>query len=318
MGLLPDRISPLSMKRSNILPILLRKMSFFYNQKSSKSSTFAIKLIIALADKMESFKIIKPSPHLVPYIRYYWILQIDGTTPVRERTLPVGCVNMVFHRANTLFSLTEKSLQPTAFISGQSTSYSEVESTGPLDMIFVVFQPYAARIFFQIPISEFHEKNVSISAIGDPELKELEKQVADTMDDSRSIGLIEHFLLSRLHSFSTYNVKRVVAAVQEINQQSQPTITQLSQIACLSNKQFNRVFTEYIGTHPKEFIRIVRMQRALYLLQTHPDRNFAQLAFECGFYDQSHLIREFKSFSGYTPTEYLSVCAPYSDYFSVV
>lgn len=293
-------------------------MSFFYNQKNSKSSTFAVKLFIALADKMESFRIIKPSPALVPYIRYYWILRMDAATPVRERTLPVGCINMVFHRGRQLFSLTEKSLQPTAFISGQSTSYSDVVSTGNIDMIFVVFHPYAARIFFQIPINEFHKKNISISEIGDPALKELEKQVADTMDDSRSIGLIERFLISRLHSFSAYNVKRVAATVQEINQQSQTSISQLSQIACLSNKQFNRVFTEYVGTNPKEFIRIVRMQRALYLLQLHPDRCFAQIACECGFYDQSHLIKEFKTFSGYTPTEYLSVCAPYSDYFSLL
>lgn len=297
---------------------MITKMSFFYNQKNSKSSTFAVKLFIVLADKMESFRIIKPSPALVPYIRYYWILQINEVTPVRERTLPVGCVNMVFHRGRQLFSLTEKSLQPTAFISGQSTTYSDVESTGTIDMIFVVFQPFAARIFFQIPISEFHEKNISISEIGDPALKELEKQVADTMDDMQSIGLIERFLISRLHSFSAYNVKRVAATVREINHQSQTTITQLSQIACLSNKQFNRVFTEYIGTNPKEFIRIVRMQRALYVLQMHPDRCFAQVACECGFYDQSHLIREFKSFSGYTPAEYLSVCAPYSDYFSML
>ena len=112
----------LSTKRSNINRILITKMSFFYNWKNSKSSTFAVKFFIVLAVKMESFRIIKPSPALVPYIRYYWILRIDEVTPVRERTLPVGCVHMVFHRGRQLFSLTEKSLQPTAFISGQSTT----------------------------------------------------------------------------------------------------------------------------------------------------------------------------------------------------
>ena len=44
--------------------------------------------------------------------------------------------------------------------------------------------------------------------------------------------------------------------------------------------------------------------------------SFSQLAYECGFYDQSHLINEFKVFSGYTPKEYLAACAPHSDYFS--
>jgi len=55
----------------------------------------------------------------------------------------------------------------------------------------------------------------------------------------------------------------------------------------------------------------------LYTLQCQPGISFAQLACECGFFDQSHMIKEFKLFSGYTPAEYLAVCAPYSDYFSV-
>ena len=67
---------------------------------------------------------------------------------------------------------------------------------------------------------------------------------------------------------------------------------------------------------PKEFIRIVRMQRALSMLQQDATIPFVQVAYECGFSDQSHMIKEFKLFSGYTPAEYLSVCAPYSDYFS--
>lgn len=92
---------------------------------------------------------------------------------------------------------------------------------------------------------------------------------------------------------------------------------QLADVACLSNKQFGRVFAEYVGATPKEFLRIVRIQRALYTLQCQPGISFAQLAYECGFFDQSHMIKEFKLFSGYTPAEYLAVCAPYSDYFSV-
>ena len=60
------------------------------------------------------------------------------------------------------------------------------------------------------------------------------------------------------------------------------------------------------------------MQRALYTLQQDPTLLFAQVAYECGFSDQSHMIKEFKLFSGYTPAEYLSVCAPVSDYFSTL
>lgn len=57
------------------------------------------------------------------------------------------------------------------------------------------------------------------------------------------------------------------AVFQEINLQPQINIPQLSEAACLSSKQFGRVFADYVGTTPKEYLRIVRMQRALFLLQ---------------------------------------------------
>lgn len=77
-----------------------------------------------------------------------------------------------------------------------------------------------------------------------------------------------------------------------------------------------RIFHEYIGLNPKEFMRVVRFHKALFILQNDPSMNFTRLTYECGYYDQSHLIREFKQFAGYTPREYMAACSPHSDYFS--
>mgnify|MGYP005923662559 CR=1 FL=1 len=139
----------------------------------------------------------------------------------------------------------------------------------------------------------------------------------DMPDRVACIRLIEEFLLSRLYAFPEYNLKRVSTVLEAVNLHPHIRTVQLADVACLSNKQFGRVFAEYVGATPKEFLRIVRIQRALYTLQCQPGISFAQLAYECGFFDQSHMIKEFKFFSGYTPAEYLAVCAPYSDYFFV-
>lgn len=105
--------------------------------------------------------------------------------------------------------------------------------------------------------------------------------------------------------------------IRKINERKgEVRISDLSEAAHLSYKQFKRVFTEYIGVNPKDFLRIVRFQHALFVLQSSPDMNFSQLAYECGYYDQPHLINEFKIFTGYTPKEYQAICTPYSDYFS--
>jgi len=266
---------------------------------------------------METFNIIPPSPLLANFIKHYWLLETDGNSVVTERTIPIGCMHLIFHRGSQLFSSFENELQPRSFICGQTTFYTDVTSTGKINMIVVVFQPYGAKAFFPMSMHEFHGKNISVTDIGDQSLVDLEKRLLDTTDNNECIRIIERYLLNRLHSFTEYNLRRITAVIQGINKEPLATIPDLSQIACLSDKQLNRIFTEYIGSTPKEFTRIVRLQRALYSLQNYSKMNFAQLAYECGFYDQAHLIKEFKTFSGYTPKEYLAICNPYSDYFSV-
>lgn len=265
---------------------------------------------------MQSFKIIKPIPALAPYVRYYWILKDDAVMPVSERTLPVGCMQLVFHRSKQLLIVQKNDLQPGAFVCGQSFGFSDVCSTGAIDMITVVFQPYAAKAFLKTPLSLFCGLDVSMEDVDDVELSDLAKKVEDTPEDDACIRSIEEFLLHRLTALPDFHLKRVSSALSEINRQPQTSISRLAEVACCSTKQFGRVFMEYVGTTPKDFMRIVRMQRALYKIQCNPALPLVQVAYECGFTDQSHMIKEFKLFSGYTPTEYLAVCAPYSDYFS--
>lgn len=78
---------------------------------------------------MQSFQLIKPCLALAPYIRHYWILQDDSVTPVSERTLPIGCMQLVFHKGKQLLLSGESELQPQSFISGQSVGFSDVQST---------------------------------------------------------------------------------------------------------------------------------------------------------------------------------------------
>lgn len=261
---------------------------------------------------------IEPAPALTPYIRHYWILEIEEVVPVSERVLPTGCVQLVFHRGESLLLPEEGRRQPRTMICGHTVGFSDVLSTGRLEMITVAFQPYAAKAFLHIPVRLFHGQSVAMDEVEDGEFKELTRQVDDAEDHDECIRLIENFLIRRLYTFREYELKRVAAVMHEINVSSRVDIPRLSSVACLGDKQLRRVFLDYMGTTPKEFVRIVRMQRALFILQQDVTTPLAQVAYACGFSDQSHMIKEFKLFSGYTPVEYLAVCAPYSDYFSFI
>lgn len=265
---------------------------------------------------MSSFSIIQPARLLAPYVRHYWILQDEACEAVSERTLPTGCLQWVFHRGERLLSLKEDRLQPSSFICGQSREFTDVLSTGAIDMIAVVFQPHAARAVLKTPLHLFHGQNVSTEDLEDDALQVLSRRIADAPHSLACIQWIEQFLISRLAGVVEYNLPRVHAVLHQINSLPDVPLSRLADTACVSPKQLSRIFMEYVGSSPKEFMRIVRLQRALFLMQRNPGIPFVQLAYACGFSDQSHMIRDFRQFSGYTPGEYLQVCAPYSDYFS--
>lgn len=264
---------------------------------------------------MENFQIIQPSLCLAPYVKQYWFLRTPDNPLSPQRIIATGFINLIFHRADNMFSLTRNENQPEAFISGQSTGYSDLMQMGKVDMISVVFTPHGARSFFKMPISELYKKEISIADLNDKELLDLQDRLFEASDNFQAVRLIESFLLSRLYISKEHNQARISAVIKAINA-GQMNINNLADISCLSYKQFKRIFFEYVGTNPKDFLRIIRFQKALHILQTHPDTSLSQLAFESGYYDQPHLIKEFKLLSGYTPREYINTCAPYSDYFS--
>ena len=234
-----------------------------------------------------------------------------------QRPLPIGCMSLVFHRGESLRVTNRDELQPRWFISGQETGFTDVISTGNIEMIVTVFQPHTAKIFFHLPVSLSRDMNIPIRDMEDIELSDLAKKIEDADNLEISIDLIEQFLLSRLLLENKYNIPRL-AAVCHINNSVPINIKGLADVACLSEKQFCRVFSEHIGTTPKDFLRIIRLQRTLSVLQHNQGIGFAQLSYECGYTDQSHMIKEFKLFSGYTPKEDLNRYAPISDYFSSI
>ena len=280
-------------------------MSVFYNAFRAGWINFA---------DMEKFRIIPPATVLAPYVRHYWLLESDDVTHA-QRIIPTGHVELVFHRGCPL----ERNGQVVSrtSVAGQANSYADLRLTGTVSMIVVVFRPFGAKAFFDVPLCELAGLVVSAEELNAPELKELEDRLCYTSDDAGCIRMIEVFLMARLRCFTDYHYKRMVAAVRAIDSSTgELSVSQLAETVCLSNKQLLRVFSGYVGSSPKEFMRVVRFHRALFTLQHHPGMSFTRVACECGYYDQAHMIRDFKEFSGYTPGEYVAVCAPYSDYFS--
>ena len=264
---------------------------------------------------MEEFRIIPPSPLLAPYVKNYWLLKAVSDSASLQRTVPTGMMSLIFHRGNRLFSVYENELHPRAFLNGHESTFADLRYTGQINMISVVFRPAGVRAFFNLPIIKTNNLRLTAGDMEDKELSQLENSLTSTEDEQLCVLLIEQFLLKRLTRLAEHNLNRIEAAIRLINS-GQTDVSVLADASCLSRKQFNRIFSEYVGSNPKEFSRTVRFQRALHILETGSQISMTALAYECGYFDHSHMIKEFKALSGYTPTEYIAACPPHSDYFS--
>ncbi len=267
----------------------------------------------------EDFKFYKPCKLLQPYIRYYWVFK--SNRPLNTFTFPIGCPQIIFHKQAPLYIPELNVTQDKLTVSGQVNFSSHLYADGNIEMIVVVFHPHVMSMFLNIPTSLFYNQEVSGYSLENKSLNELATRIFDCEDYSICINHIEKWLLSRIAdnlSNAICRIERIDAAIRQIYITPQIPVTELSSIACLSKKQFERLFHSFVGINPKEYARIVRFQKALAQMQHQASKelNQAQIAYASGYADQSHFIREFKKFCGYTPLSLLKVSNPYSDLFT--
>jgi AraC-like DNA-binding protein len=169
-------------------------------------------------------------------------------------------------------------------------------------MIKVGFQPGGLYRFLGIPMNELlsNASFDSIDLLGN-EIKEVNDKLKYAVHFTDMKAIIENFLLKR-----TGNLKQNLPIDQVlpllIKERGLMKIDQLASHACLSVRQFERVFQQRIGLPPKHFSRMVRFSQAWIIKEQTPCTSWTKIAYECGYFDQMHLIRDFQEFAGVNPS----------------
>lgn len=266
------------------------------------------------------FQTAYPSPALAPFIKKYWAMEncLPAGEKHMQRIVPSGLPELIFYfgeRPKTTGS--GKSIPENACVSGQQSRFYDLQVSGKLSLFSILFQPHGAAQIFNVPINQLFEQNVPLVFIVNHEAIDLEVKLQETNSFQEKVFTAEKFLLKRLKSnYKHHEFSRINLCLSEINRTKGLVSTEkLSELACLSRKQFERSFSAFVGTSPGKFLKTVRFQYALHTKFNQKSISLTQLAFDCGYYDQSHMIHDFKSLSGFTPGEYFACCEPYSDYF---
>lgn len=263
-------------------------------------------------DTRSEFTIFLPCYALNSFVRYYWILR--SREELNTLTFPIGYSQLIFHRKNTLYIPELQAYQPRFAISGQVNFPATLQSTDDTEMIVVVFKPQAATLF-DIPVSAFYNFEIDGYDLGDSGLNDLADRVFDADSAEDGMSTIERWLISRLNEKHIYDFNRIGASLNILFSDCKTTVRDMSEASCLGKRQFERVFFNAVGMKPKEYSRIVRFQRSLWLIQ-NCNRDYIDIAFKSGYSDQSHFIRECLEYSGLTPCELIAKHPIYSDLFS--
>lgn len=266
-------------------------------------------------------RIFKSGEILAPYIKFYWTLNLNQlpSSDNSIRIIPNGLIGLTIHYGDHLINTKQNNQfekQSSSLISGQTTEFFDITQTGKTGMVTVLFKPHGARLFLNMPLTEITDRNIELDSVFGNEANELTERVALAKNDEKRIEIIEFFLSQKIREKNFHKFRRIDQSIKLIDHSGgNIKVDELAKSACLSNKQYERTFNEFIGLSPKQFSRIVRFQNALSNKQTNKDQSFTELAHTCGYYDQAHFNNEIKLFTGYTPKTFFSLCEPFSDYY---
>ncbi len=233
-----------------------------------------------------------------------------------QRIIATGLPELTFYFGNRPKS-DKRNLEGNTVLNGQQNDFYDLLITDKLSMFSVTFQPNGLSHFLKIPINKLQNQTVCVGNIDKVFLPHLEDQLAEAVDFHKRIEIVDRFFLKLLSKhMGSDNQERMTHSIELIkSNKGNVSIDFLASNACLSRKQFERKFLACIGISPKQFLKIVRFQNAIFLKQSAIDINLTNLAYQAGYYDQSHFINEIKELTGQTPKELFKSGGIISDLF---
>ena len=249
---------------------------------------------------------------LAGYVKYFWQAN-DSARPemnMPQRVLPDGCVELIFSVRDPLLRLDDATQNPSSLrsiVAGQISSFLRLKATGAIDMFGVCFQPAGAYPLLGYSLHEFTDRVTSMDQVFGSAAHEIENRILSAKSTQVRIGIMQEFLLKRLGS-AQHGIERRVQVVANamVTRGGLVSIAGLADEVSLGRRQLEKKFRQHVGLTPKLFARIMRFRHVLNLIKQCGSYDWPALVTACHYHDQSHLIRDFRHFSGCNPSAYLA------------
>ncbi|MFD2555143.1 helix-turn-helix transcriptional regulator [Sphingobacterium tabacisoli] len=251
---------------------------------------------------------ILPPKELSPYIKHYLFLESNSCQYQKLRLFSDGNTGMVFLHNQGHLSTNQNHYLPTSFLYGQISHFQDVCLIKQTSFIVVVFQPDGLYKLLGLSAHELKDQIVPTSdAFGRPVLALQETlMLCQLLTDK--VYTLNNFFYELMFQRNTPSENLLPVLLQYVIQhKGLCTVEQLVRYSGYTERHIERIFGQQVGVSPKKFASIVQLHTFLKLLRSRSsDLSLTSIAYESGYFDQSHLIKIFKKHTGITPTEYLN------------
>jgi len=251
---------------------------------------------------MFSSAIFRPSRPLGDIVETIWDLDIADGAAARSftlRALPTPYPLMSVHYRASMRAvgrLTSGSYRHIAF--GIQTEAVTRQASGPLGVVMVRFKPEAAARIMGYEMNTFAGNHVALGDVfGATEMSLLEEMLAEAKSAAERVARIEAFLLRHTRTDEVHPAVRL--AVRCLQTDPRTSVTRLARQLDISERHLSRRFHTMVGASPKQFARVVRLVESLRLRRC--GTTWADIAAACGFTDQAHMIKDYRSMAGIPP-----------------
>lgn len=255
----------------------------------------------------EFHQITAPLNQFIEAIFYFKGFQPDHSI---ERVVPTGHLFIIFELdgidRNTFDNTTLKPKETfnKAWISGVHKNYLSISAHQDSEMFVIQFKPQGAFPFLKTPVHELNDMVLPAQHILGDTIFELREEILTSISPEEKFKSAEAWLNSRLDD-SLSAGEDLISIINELSINSSYDHKSIVKRYPKTQKNLIDQFKKYCGYTPKVFHRISRFNEILKMINNQETINWSQIAYECAYADQSHFIKEFREFSGFSPDQFI-------------
>lgn len=253
-----------------------------------------------------------PCSILAPYVECFWTHTTLGDARTHQRVLPDGCTDIIVRA--------DADGVRAAVVGTMRTAQMVVDAKRTL-YVAVRFKAGGSAPFLGMPLAPLTDCEADLSDLWGEDAERIAEAAATALDAEGAARALEHALLTRMGRVGVGSGEDrarglLIAATSALSRAgSARSVAAIAAELGVAERTLERVFNERVGLGPKSFGRIARFRRLVDALAptTTPEAaapDWCGHAFAAGYYDQAHMIREFRALAGLAPTDYLrELCA---------